>query len=84
MANMKHCRFENTFEDLNDCRDALEEMICIMRDVDLSELSEPERKFAERLILLCDEISAQYGDIATSLHPDEIPSLDEMRQLLNQ
>ena len=41
MANMSYCRFENTFKDLRDCYKALGEN-------ELSELSDSERKFAER------------------------------------
>jgi hypothetical protein len=53
MANMSYCRFENTANDLRDCRDA-------MRDED--ELSESEEKARLRLIKLCAEIADDYGD----------------------
>lgn len=56
MANMSYCRFENTLKDLRDCQSALNEI-----EGDLSKLSDSERKFAERLIGVCDDISSDYG-----------------------
>jgi hypothetical protein len=57
MANMSHCRFENTLSDLQDCQRALD-------DDFLESLSESERRAAERLIRVCKEISDDYGDFA--------------------
>lgn len=48
MSNMSYCRFENTYGDLEDCVEALEEN-------KLEDLSDRERKFAERMKDLCKE-----------------------------
>lgn len=45
---MSYCRFENTYGDLKDCVEALEEN-------KLEDLSDRERKFAERMKDLCKE-----------------------------
>ena len=45
---MSYCRFENTYGDLEDCVEALEEN-------KLEDLSDRERKFAERMKDLCKE-----------------------------
>lgn len=57
MANMSYCRFENTYHDLRDCRDALAEQ-------DISDLSESEQKYAKWLIEMCQDIATDYGDEA--------------------
>lgn len=51
---MSYCRFRNTLNDLNDCKDALDEN----EDKDLSEEEESAKK---RLIQLCQEIADSYG-----------------------
>ncbi len=48
MSNMSYCRFENTYGDLRDCVEALEENR-------LEDLSDRERKFAESIKDLCKE-----------------------------
>lgn len=55
MGNMSYCRFENTYSDLQDCYDALGEK-------SLDELSESEKKYAQRLIKMCKDIAADFGD----------------------
>jgi hypothetical protein len=55
MSNMSYCRFENTYSDLVDCYEALGEQ-------ELDDLSETERKYAEKLIKLCEKISNNYGE----------------------
>ncbi len=55
MGNMSYCRFENTYEDLVDCCEALQES-------ELDELSETERKYAEKLIKLCKKIADNFGE----------------------
>ena len=52
MANMSYCRFENTFEDLKDCADHLED----------KDVSSSEKFYRKRLIRLCQEIAANYGE----------------------
>lgn len=53
MSNMSYCRFENTFRDLQDCRDHMDET---------ADLSPEEKKARSWLIDLCMEISDDYGD----------------------
>lgn len=50
MANMSYCRFKNTYQDLQDCYDALCEK-------SLDELSPSEKNYAKRLIKLCRDIA---------------------------
>ena len=54
MGNMSYCRFQNTLNDLKDCKDALDEQ-------EFSELNSDEQYAAVRLIKLCARISAMYG-----------------------
>lgn len=53
MANMSYCRFHNTVNDLEDCRDAL-------ASGDIS--SKTEKNSAKVLIALCREIADNYDD----------------------
>jgi len=55
MGNMSYCRFENTYGDLKDCYDALEEK-------SLDELSEKEKKYAKKLIKMCKDIADDFLD----------------------
>lgn len=55
MANMSYCRFQNTLEDLRDCRDALNEMGDFEK-----ELSEEEAKAAKRLLKMCRSLADDY------------------------
>jgi hypothetical protein len=54
---MGYCRFQNTLSDLEDCQDALGED-------GLESLSVDERRAAERLIKVCQEIASDFGDQA--------------------
>ena len=56
MGNMSYCRFENTYSDLVDCKDALD------NDGGLNELEDSELDYAKELIELCQEITDRYGD----------------------
>lgn len=49
MANMSYCRFENTYRDLVDCAQAMNET-----------LSEREHKYKEKLVNVCQEIIEEY------------------------
>ena len=51
MSNMSYCRFENTLHDLKDCYEYMDEA-----------KSESEIKARKRLVELCQEIAADYGD----------------------
>ena len=57
--NMSYCRFENTYKDLLDCQNALEDFVqndenCISSD--------SERMYAKRLIALAKEIADNYEE----------------------
>lgn len=52
MANMPYCRFENTYQALVDCQEA-------MMDEDLSD---SEKRYRRLLIQRCVEIASDYGD----------------------
>lgn len=52
MSNMSYCRFENTYGDLQDCLEALNEQ---------DELSESEAKYRDLLIKMCAEIALDFG-----------------------
>lgn len=60
MANMSHCRFENTFKDLADCDDHFDD-----------DLSPDETKYRKRLIELCKRIYDNYGDEEEGFEGDE-------------
>ena len=53
MANMSYCRFHNTYNDLQDCKEALD-------NGDIS--SESEKKKAKALVELCKEIVDNYDE----------------------
>ncbi len=52
MSNMSYCRFRNTLPDLNDCYENMDEEIT----------DEEEKRARKRLIELCENIYADYGD----------------------
>lgn len=51
MSNMSYCKFENTYHDLLDCRDSINE-----------KLSVSENKYRKRLVELCEEITSEFID----------------------
>ena len=51
MANMSYCRFENTYDDLQDCSYNMDD-----------NLSESEEEYRKLLIELCVEIAENYGE----------------------
>ena len=54
MANMSYCRFENTYNDLNDCYEAMNEH---------EDLSESEIKHLKWMIEMCQNIVDDFGYI---------------------
>lgn len=57
MANMSYCRFRNTEQDFNDCVDVIGNIESI------DDLSNAERKAAERLYHLANEYVAYYEQL---------------------
>jgi hypothetical protein len=51
MANMSYCRFQNTYNDLVDCYENMENVN-----------SDSEKRYRTRLIELCQDIIQDYGD----------------------
>ena len=51
MANMSYCRFQNTYNDLVDCYENMENVN-----------SDSEKRYRIRLIELCQDIIQDYGD----------------------
>jgi hypothetical protein len=58
MSNMSYCRFQNTYQDLLDCMEALEECGDLQKFIE--ERNSDERPYVEKLIRLCAEISADF------------------------
>lgn len=56
MSNMSYCRFENTLEDLDDCRHEMTNCNSL-KDMDLSET---ELSSLERMVVCCSEIVEMY------------------------
>lgn len=71
MSNMSYCRFRNTYRDLQDCQEALEDLF----NGD-GKLSRDELHAAKRLVELCDDIVTLIRD-DQNLDDDE--SLERMR-----
>ncbi len=51
MGNMSYCRFENTYNDLVDCYENMD-----------NDLSESEEKYRKRIIELCKNITSEFED----------------------
>jgi hypothetical protein len=65
MGNMSYCRFENTFNDLEDCYHALHDVKRVQDLVDDS--NEYERPFIKRLVGMCADIVEEFGDEVSEL-----------------
>ena len=60
MGNMSYCRFENTYADLQECYDSLSEAGSI-KEVE-ENANQYEKKYIRKLVELCKEIVADFGD----------------------
>ena len=58
MANMSYCRFENTYSDLLDCKQALDDVV-----YDGEEISEREMRYAKKMRELCEEFLDIFNDL---------------------
>ncbi len=62
MSNMSYCRFENTASDLQDCLDAVEELINYNGKNSYGEvLNESEKEAFDEMI----ELTGQFNNLAT-------------------
>lgn len=55
-SNMSYCRFENTYNDLKDCYDNMED-----------DLSKEESEYRESLISLCKDIYHEFGHLLPTM-----------------
>ena len=60
MGNMSYCRFENTYEDLEDCYNALQEEGGV-KGIE-EEANQYEKPYIRKLIELCKDIVEEFGD----------------------
>ena len=60
MANMSYCRFENTYKDLCECYNNMENVN-----------SESEKRYRQHLIQLCQNIVDEYSDLEDEEEDDE-------------
>jgi hypothetical protein len=58
VSNMSYCRFQNTLGDLEDCQDALNDVGCGGPEA----LSANEQRAAKRMLAVCREMVADWGD----------------------
>ena len=58
---MSYCRFENTYKDLIDCQEALQDADGV--DNLEEDSNEYERHYIKKLIDLCKDIATEFGDI---------------------
>ena len=54
MGNMAHCRFENTYNDLQDCYETIANS--------KEPLSKSEEKYKQKLIKLCYDIAVDFSE----------------------
>ena len=60
MPNMSYCRFENTYNDLRDCLDALDNSSVEELEENASQY---EKRYIRKLIKLCIRIADNYQDV---------------------
>lgn len=60
MGNMSYCRFENTYEDLEECYEALQNEGGV-KGIE-EEASQYEKPYIKRLIELCKDIVEEFED----------------------
>jgi len=77
MANMSYCRFHNTYGDLYDCKDALENFL----NGDYEEIANADEiRCARKLIEMCGEIASyadDFEDVVRRLEEEEESELEE-------
>ena len=62
MGNMSYCRFRNTLLDLQDCRNAMQEISDAVESDNLEPLSHEEESARKSLIELCSEIFEEHTE----------------------
>ena len=72
MPNMSYCRFENTYNDLRDCVDAMEEA-ATFSELDLSQYELDSYLDMKRL---CERFLKQYDVLSETMHA-EVDEFDE-------
>ncbi len=61
MANMSYCRFQNTLDDMQDCNEALDELVAGDKDID--EVSDEEREAMERMMSLMEDMTRSLEEL---------------------
>lgn len=61
MANMSYCQFENTYKDLDQCFNTLNEKGGIEQVQ--QDANENEKQYVQSLVDLCKEIAEEYGNM---------------------
>ena len=59
MGNMRYCRFENTYQDLKECYEALQNEGVKGIEEDASQYEKP---YIKKLIELCKDIAEEFED----------------------
>lgn len=62
MPNMSYCRFENTYNDLEECFTELQEANSIPELI--ASKNKYERPYVRRLIGLCMDIAEEFGNVS--------------------
>lgn len=75
MANMSHCRFENTYQDLDECNDALSNSKNLKSLI--QKANQYERPYILKLIALCKQIADNYAEEADGINLDDIQDEEE-------
>ena len=60
MANMAHCRFENTVGDMEDCINVLQMYGSI--EATRNDVNQYERRFIRRFVQMCVDVADEFGD----------------------
>jgi hypothetical protein len=66
---MSYCRFENTYQDLQDCYDALQESGSV-NELE-KDRNEYEKKYVRKLVEMCKNIAEEFGDYDEEDEEDE-------------
>lgn len=61
MPNMSYCRFQNTVVDMEDCNEALNELI--EGEEEVSEISQAERQAMEKMAGIVAEMVAGFAEL---------------------
>lgn len=81
MSNMSYCRFQNTYRDLEDCLQALEDLL--YQNEDGSPLSDSETRHARNLIKTAQEIIELVRGMVPDLEDDAPMTEAEIKKVID-